>query len=74
MDISLNHILVLVAVGLAFARSSKALPTALERLQRNKDRSQLYRTAYQFFFAVSALPDFVYSSKAIDLILQYAGA
>lgn len=73
-NITFTQSLALLALGLAFFRSSKTLGDLLPWLQQAKENSPLHRFGYILCAAISAIPDFFSSSKAIDLIVLFTKA
>jgi len=72
MQISFTQILALALLSLSLARSSTAFLDLIERLKHASGKSFLRRIAYAVCASVTALPDFICSSKAVDFVILLA--
>lgn len=72
MHLTLAQSLALTLFGLALTRSTTSFSKTLGWLEQAKSKSLLFHAGYVLLALVAALPEFVCSSKAIDLALMVA--
>lgn len=74
MNVTLTQSLALLLLGLALARSSQWLLNAMSWLNQAKSRSLIFQTGYAVCAAIAALPDTIFSAKAIEFALMLVKA